>query len=265
MILTLWTDDPVLAGQADLAGIDRVGLDLETRGKRERQAGLGTWISTHDVERLPEIGAALTDAELFARVNPVSSESGAEVQRVLDMGARVLMLPMFRNASEVESFVDVVAGRARVVLLLETREAAEDIERICAVEGVGEVHVGINDLALSLGLHNRFAVFDSELVAAVASSVRDAGLPFGIGGIGRIDDDTLPIAPDLVYAQYPRLGATAALISRTFIRRGDDSAQLSEDVAASRERLAYWQSVGPDMQHQAQAEFRAAVERAGSW
>jgi hypothetical protein len=240
-------------------------LDLETRGKRERQAGLGTWISTHDMERLPEIGSALTSAELFARVNPVSSESDGEVRRVLDMGARVLMLPMFCNATEVERFVDVVAGRASVVLLLETREAAEDIERICAVEGVGEVHVGINDLALSLGLHNRFAVFDSELVATIASSVRDAGLPFGIGGIGRIDDTTLPIAPDLVYAQYPRLGATAALISRAFIRAGGDATRLKADVAASRARLAYWQAAGPRVQDQARVAFRAAVERAGSW
>jgi hypothetical protein len=254
-----------LAGQADLAGIDRVGLDLETRGKRERQAGLGTWISTHDVERLPEIGSALTSAELFARVNPVSSESDDEVRRVLEMGARVLMLPMFRDAIEVRRFVDIVAGRATVVLLLETREAAEDIERICSVEGVGEVHVGINDLALSLGLHNRFGVFDSELVESVASSVRAAGLPFGIGGIGRVDDATLPIAPDLIYAQYPRLGATAALISRAFIRPGGDSIQLSDDVAASHARLTYWRAAGPDTRRQARTEFRMAVERAGSW
>jgi hypothetical protein len=265
MILTLWTDNPVLAGQADLAGIDRVGLDLETRGKRERQAGLGTWISTHHMERLPEIGAALTSAELFARLNPVSSKSSEEVERVLDMGARVLMLPMFLNATEVERFVDVVAGRATVVLLLETREAAEDIERICAVEGVGEVHVGINDLALSLGLHNRFAVFDSQLVATVASSVRESGLAFGIGGIGRIDDTALPIAPDLVYAQYPRLGATAALISRAFIRPGGDTTRLAHDVAASRQRLAYWQAAAPHVQRQAQVAFRAVVEGAGSW
>jgi hypothetical protein len=264
-VLTLWTDDPVLAAHADMAGIDRVGLDLETRGKRERQAGLGTWISTHDVEQLPEIGAALTSAELFARVNPVSSQSDGEVQRVLDMGARVLMLPMFRGATEVQRFVDIVAGRTTVVLLLETREAAEDIERICTIDGVGEVHVGINDLALSLGLRNRFAVFDSELVATVANSVRKAGIPFGIGGIGRVDDTLLPIAPDLVYAQYPRLGATAALISRGFIRPAGEIAELKQDVAVSRARLAYWHAAEPYAQRQAHAKFRAAVERAGSW
>jgi 2-keto-3-deoxy-L-rhamnonate aldolase RhmA len=264
-VLTLWTDDPVLAGHADLAGVDRVGLDLETHGKRERQAGLGTWISTHDIERLAEIGAALARAELFARVNPVCESSTAEVQRVLDLGARVLMLPMFHSAEEVRRFVDIVAGRATVVLLLETREAAEDIERICAVESVGEVHVGINDLALSLGLRNRFAVLGSELIARVSRSVREAGLPFGIGGIGRVDDTTLPIAPDLIYAQYPRLGATAALISRAFIRAGGERGRLREDIAESRVRLARWDAAGPRAQQRALRELRAAVERVGIW
>jgi len=264
-VLTLWTDDPALAEQADRAGIDRVGLDLETRGKHERQAGLGTWISTHDVERLPAIGAALARAELFARLNPVSKESSAEVQRVLDMGARVLMLPMFRTATEVQRFVDVVAGRATVVLLLETREAAENIERICSVKDVGEVHIGINDLALALGMRNRFAVLGSELIARVSSSVRESGLPFGVGGIGRVDDAALPVPSDLVYAQYARLGATAALISRAFIRTGGSPRQLKDDVAASRARLVYWEAAGQRAQEQAQENLRVAVERVGSW
>lgn len=80
----------------------------------------------------------------------------------------------------------------------------------------------------------------SDLIARVSAGVRDAGLPFGVGGIGRVDDTTLPIAPDLIYAQYPRLGATAALVSRAFMRPDGDARQLQADVARSRARFAHW-------------------------
>ena len=62
-------------------------------------------------------------------------------------------------------------------------------------------------------------------------------MPLGIGGIGRLADAGLPVAPDLVYAQYPRLGATAALVSRSFLAGPCD---LALEVRRSRERLAWW-------------------------
>lgn len=45
--LSLWTSDTALAAAADAAGVDRIGVDLETRGKDSRQAGRGTWMSPH--------------------------------------------------------------------------------------------------------------------------------------------------------------------------------------------------------------------------
>ncbi|HWX44266.1 MAG TPA: aldolase/citrate lyase family protein [Solirubrobacteraceae bacterium] len=262
-VLTLWTDDAVLAGLADVAGIDRVGVDLEMRGKRERQAGLGTWISTHRIERLPAVRGALARARLFARVNPVSADTSEEVERLLGLGVEVLMLPMFRSAEEVARFAEVVAGRAAVVPLLETRAAAEDIERVAGVEGVREIHLGINDLALDLGLPNRFAVLDCELVERVSAHVREAGLRLGVGGIGRVDDAGLPIASDLIYAQYPRLGATAALISRAFL--GPGAGGLGEEIARSRARLARWYAASQVELQEAHEAFRAALERCTSW
>ena len=42
--------------------------------------------------------------------------------------------------------------------LLETREAVADVEAVVRVHGLDELHIGINDLALALGLRSRFSV-----------------------------------------------------------------------------------------------------------
>src|SRR5437868_4887571 len=82
-VLTLWTGDPVLAREADAAGIDRIGVDLERAGKAERQQGRGTWISPHTERDLAALGPLLGRADLFARVNPVNSRTPRELEAVL--------------------------------------------------------------------------------------------------------------------------------------------------------------------------------------
>jgi hypothetical protein len=242
-----------------------VGLDLETFGKRERQRGLGTWISPHRVERLPELRGALERARLFARVNPVHDGTGEEVERLVAGGVEVLMLPMFHGPREVERFAAAVDGRAEIVLLLETREGSERIEEIAVVDGVGEVHVGINDLALALGMRNRFEVYDSVLVERASEAVRAAGRRFGIGGIGRVGDDALPLPSELLYPQYPRLGATAALISRAFTAGDIGRERLREEVARARGEMRRWFGAGAEALERAHHEFRRAVAAIPSW
>jgi hypothetical protein len=264
-LLTLWTDDPRLAVRAERAGIDRVGVDLETLGKAERQSGLKTWISPHTVDDLPAIRECLRSASLFARINPPHEHTGAEIELLLDHGVQVLMLPMFDSAEQAARFIDLVDGRAEPVLLLETVAAARDVDRIVEVPGVREIHVGINDLALSLGMRNRFEVLDCEPIEHVSACVLDAGLRLGIGGIGRIGDLGLPIPPALIYAQYPRLGATAALVSRTFLRTSDGPLQLHEEVTRSRECMARWFDAGPDELEHARTKLREALDRCGGW
>jgi HpcH/HpaI aldolase/citrate lyase family len=264
-VLTLWTDDPALARRADEAGIDRVGVDLERLGKAERQRGLGTWISPHELGSLPTLRAALSRARLFARVNPVNRATAAEVDAVLDAGAEVLMLPMFSSAGEVDRFAEIVGGRAEIVLLLERAAAARDIDAIVALDAVGEVHVGINDFTLDLGLANRFLALTHELTDHVADRVRAAGRRFGIGGIGRVSDTDVPVAPDLIYAQYARLGATAALVSRAFLRPDPAAVDLVGEVALARRRLARWFHRPQHELLRARDELTAAATGCGRW
>lgn len=241
-VLTLFTDDPALAEAADWAGIDRIGPDLERLGKVERQGGLGCWISDHDPAALPEIAVRLKRANLFARTNPLHDESQAEIDRLLAVGVRVLMLPMFRTADEASRFVELVGGRAFVSLLVESEAAARNLSAIVRVDGVGEIHVGLNDLSLDLGLKSHFQVLVSPLLDELAAIVHQAGLPFGFGGVARPVRNDLPVPPDLVLAQYPRLGATRALVSRSFFRgRGHwDGSSLADAVDSVRKRLGAW-------------------------
>lgn len=264
-VLTLWTADPVLARRADAAGVDRVGVDLERLGKTARQRGRGTWISPHSERDLEAIHPELEHADLFARVNPLHPGSAREIAAVLRAGATVLMLPMVIDPHDAERFVDLVDDRALVVLLVEHIEALRRLDDLLAVAGVGEIHIGLNDLALSLGLPNRWLALAGDLVAEAGRCVRAAGLRFGLGGIGRVGDPDLPMPADLVYAEYARTGATAALVSRSFVRPGDGGAELAVDIARTRSRLAAWRSCDQAALDEAHAELARRARCVPGW
>lgn len=242
--LTLWTNDPDLAAWADGAGIDRVGLDLETLGKEERQEGLGTWISPHKLEELDGIRPHINRAELFVRLNPLHDGSRAEVEALLHRGVGVIMLPNFTRAEEVAELLRLVNNRARVVPLVEHLAAIDTLAELAAL-GIEEVHVGLNDLSIDMGFSNRLAVLAAPIADKIAREVRAAGLRLGLGGLGRPMDQTLPVPSDLVYAQHARLGATGALIARSFFWRKASAAELTRDVSRLRTRLSEWAEASP--------------------
>lgn len=262
--LSLWTSDVEIARTADRAGVDRIGVDLESLGKAERQRNRKTWISPHTPADLRAVGAVLERAQLFVRVNPLHHDSRLEVETVIAAGAQVIMLPMVADADEAARFVDLVNGRATVTLLVERKEAVDGIDALTAVDGVSEVHVGLNDLALSLALPNRWLVLAGDLIRTVAARVRHAGLRFGLGGIGRAGDDTLPIPSDLVYAEYARTGAASALLARSFYADIEPDRWASE-IARSRARLAHWRACSPEALAAAHAELGVRAQRVASW
>lgn len=262
LILTFWTGDLDLARAADRAGVDRVGVDLEVIGKAERQGGLNTWISGHKEELIPAMRERLSKAKLFARTNPVHPGSADEVERLLEMGVEVLMLPFFTTLQEITQYVRLVRDRAHVVPLLENVQAAKRIEEIVAMDEIQEIHIGINDLGLSLGFQNRFLTLATHLVVQIASCVRRSGKRLGFGHVGRAQDDSLPIPSDLVYAQYARLGATATIISRKFVYDGGmKETEFITEIRKVRERMAYWRSRGSDELELAHQRYRNLLRK----
>jgi hypothetical protein len=261
-ILTLFTNDPVTAAKADAAGVNRIGLDLERLQKQERQAGLKTWISDHEETDLPAIRKVIRKAQLFVRVNPIHSGSKEEIERVLAMGAEVLMLPMFRTVREVDNFIEFVNGRAKVSLLLETAQAMMRVGEIARTGGMEEIFIGLNDLHLSLGLKNHFEILCSPVMEVLSTVVRAAGIRFGFGGIGRARDTSLPVPSDSIYAQYPRLKATSALVSRVFFNLPPDNLQIDREIASVRARMDFWAGRPPEEWNQALSRIR---EKAMLW
>lgn len=123
MKLMLLTADPVFAVQAQDAGVDRIFLDLEYINKIERQMGRNTVISHNSVEDVAKLRRVLDRSDLLVRVNPINPSLKAEVDRVIADGADIVMLPMVIDADDAQRFVEMVGGRAKVCLLLETSQA----------------------------------------------------------------------------------------------------------------------------------------------
>lgn len=102
------------------------------------------------------------------------------IKRCLDIGAQTLLLPYVQNAEEatnaanwsrfpkvgrrgvasstraggfsrIKDFLHNVGDQTCVLVQIETLEAVENIDEICAVEGVDGVFVGPSDLAADLG------------------------------------------------------------------------------------------------------------------
>ena len=157
----------------------------------------------------------------------------------------MIMLPYFTCPSEVSRFIDLVQARARTVLLVETKPALERIDKILEIPGVNEIMAGLNDLRIQLRLRSHFEVLVSASLSGLARAVNDAGLPFSVGGLARPDDGNLPYSPDLVIAQYPRLDASGAWLSRSFFKDTPADWDMEESIAMLRRRLTAWSQAGP--------------------
>jgi hypothetical protein len=256
-LLTLLSRDRAMLESADRGGVDRIGIDIERLGKRERQADIpNARISDHELTDLGVVVEARRHADVFIRLNPWHTGTPAEVDLAIASGATVVMLPYFTSVDEVAAFVDAVGGRSTVVLLLETAAATARLHEIVAVPGVSEIMVGLNDLHRTFGLANHFEMLASDLMTSISRTVRDAGLRFGFGGVGRPADRSLPIPAELVISQYPRLGATSAWIARSFFSASVEPAAFGPEVAALRASLRYWFAQPPELLDLQHAELR---------
>ena len=230
------TNDPELARLCDALPGMRLFVDLETRGKAERQAGRNTFISTHRLDDVRCIKAQLQRAQLMVRVNPLHEGTPSELDAVLAQGADWLMLPMFHTADELRAFSHLVSGRAPIVALLETAGALESLDGWLGTPGLCEVFVGLNDLHLSLGCRFMFEPLAEGLLDSVATRVHARGLRFGFGGIARLDEGLLPGRD--VLAEHLRLGSAAVILSRTF-HRGGATGSVAGDISALRQAEDY--------------------------
>jgi 2-dehydro-3-deoxyglucarate aldolase len=144
------------------------------------------------------------------------------IKRALDAGAAGIIVPQVNSAAharlivsyakyppfgsrgigmsraslygqQLDSYVARANAETAVVVQAEHVDAVEDIEAICAVEGVDAVFVGPYDLAASL--HKTGRVDDPEVLAAIAT-VRNACLAHGVR-LGYFGGSAAAVAPRL--------------------------------------------------------------------
>ena len=114
----------------DAAGISRIFIDLEINGKAERQAGMNTLINNHNIKDVAIAKNVIKNSKLLVRINPINLNTEEEINNVIEAGADIIMLPMFRHPEEVKSFVEHVNKRAKTSLLFETSEAYYHVDEI---------------------------------------------------------------------------------------------------------------------------------------
>ncbi len=222
MSLTLMyiTNRPDVAEIAQNAGVDRIWIDMEYIGKEARQGGMDTVKSHHTIEDIRRLRPIVTTSQLMVRVNPIHDQteeygsSEEEIRQTVEAGADVIMLPMFKEKSEVERFIAAVDGKAKTQLLFETAEAVENIEEILSVPGIDEVHIGLNDLHLAYHRTFMFELLSDGTVERLCGIFRKYNLKYGFGGIARVGYGDLPA--EMIMTEHYRLGSTAAILSRGF-------------------------------------------------
>ena len=214
MNLMLLTGDPEYARRAQDCGIDRIFVDLEYINKTERQRGRNTYITQYTLDSIAPVRSVLKKSKLLVRVNPIHSNSKMEIDRAIEEGADMLMLPMAYDAHDVETFISMVDGRAYTIPMIETSQAMVHLDDILAVKGIDELFIGLNDLHISLGLSFMFEPLSGGIVEYMGNKINSVGLPWGFGGIAKIGEGLLPA--EKIIGEHYRLGSTTVILSRTF-------------------------------------------------
>lgn len=214
MTLMYITNNPQIAQIAQRAGVDRIWVDMESLDKELRQGGMDTVQSSHTIDDIKRIRPVVTDALLQVRINHIHENSKEEIEKTIEAGADVIMLPYFKTREEVEKFVEYVDGRAITIALVETKEAYENIDDILEVKGIDEIHIGLNDLHLAYGKNFMFELLIDGKVHSLAEKLRNKGIKFGFGGVARVGYGTLPA--EYIITEHYALGSQMAILSRGF-------------------------------------------------
>ncbi len=214
------TNNPKLARYSIESGVHRIFVDLEVNGKYERQGHLDTLISQHSFSDIRLVKESISNATLMVRLNPLYKGSQSEVDQAIELGADLLMLPMFQTAQELREFSKMVRGRVGIIPLVETHSAMLDMHHIVKVPGLSEIYIGLNDLHIDMGLKFMFEPLANGMIDQAVEVIKQSSLPFGFGGVARVGEGL--ISGELVLAEHVRLGSSSVILSRTFNRNGND-------------------------------------------
>lgn len=214
------TNRSEIAQIAERAGVDWIFIDMEFIGKDVRQGGLDTVKNHHTFSDIKTVKSALSKSKVLVRVNPIHKalpdypSSEDEINKAIEAGADIIMLPFFTTVEEVKQFIRLIDGRAKTCLLLETPQAAENLDRILEIPGIDMIHIGLNDMHLAMGMKFMFELLADGSVDLWTKKIKARGIKYGFGGLASIDGGLVP--GRMILKEHYRLGSEMVIISRAF-------------------------------------------------
>ncbi len=211
------TNKPEIALIAEKSGVDWIFIDLEIKGKIERQGHLDTVISYHKISDIRTVKNVLKMSKLLVRVNPINDESVDEINTVIEQGADIIMLPFSKTKKEIEVFINAVNNRVKTCILLETPEAVDNLDEILQVKGIDYIHIGLNDLHLGYNMKFMFELLSNGTVEKLIDKIQNYNSPYGFGGIAQVGQGSLPA--EKIIAEHYRLKSSIVILSRSFFNQ----------------------------------------------
>ena len=178
----LFAHEPKVLECAWESGIERIVIDWETRNKSARQRGYHLEQNYLNEANLLE-ARKVFPGELVCRINPINDRSAQEIDLAIGCGADVLILPMFKAVQDVDTFFNLVTGRAKTILLFETKQSVEIAKSFKAHRS--EAYVGLNDLSISMQKKFAFHLLETDVVDRIRQCMPDS--QFGFGAITLVD------------------------------------------------------------------------------
>lgn len=211
MKLFLFTSDVERGYEAQRAGIYSLIVDWERLGKQERQAGHDFEINADTAKDAAQLAQRL-DLPITVRINPLGPHTEEEIEKALNAGARILMLPQATAPSEVAAFIQRVGDRAKTLIQIETQCLVE------RCEGLRELawdfaHIGLNDLRISRNSDWLWEPLYDGTIEHVCHTL--AGRNVGFGG-GTIIGGGDPIPFIHLLQEMARLDCGMCILRRTF-------------------------------------------------
>lgn len=173
----------------------------------------------------------------------VTENDSAQVKRVLDLGAEGVVFPMIGNKSDAERAVaslrypphgtrgfgpflahsrwgtslleyrEAVDDKIVCCFLVETREAIDNIEEICAVPGIDAIIPAQFDLSTDLGISGQFDHPDfQKAISKVENAANAAQIPLGNVGLAKSQADALFAKGYRIIAGFDILWLKAAAV-----------------------------------------------------
>ena len=100
------------------------------------------------------------------------------------------------------------------MLLFETPESVDRVDEILSVDGIDEIHIGLNDMHLGYKLKFMFEILTNGTAEYLIGKFKEKNIPFGFGGVARLGQGAIPA--EYVISEHYRLGSSFAILGRSF-------------------------------------------------